>query len=205
MNQAAVLSGEIPTDARRIAATLGRRRITNAKESLSVLRIKGYLQASGSGEKEGAMSSIGGISVLVLILVLSFAIDRVVRAVLFLLSFLHRWTQWVPDPPTIEDPANRTKAEKRQKLVYFAFAGFLGLIVVAVYGDVRVIKALGYDANKVLDTIATGIILMGGSDFISKLLQMSGIGGGTESSPQPIEITGKLILESSNIKKIEEQ
>jgi len=57
------------------------------------------------------------------------------------------------------------------------------------------LKALGYDAKKGLDAVVTGIVLMGGSDFIGKLLQMSGVGGATESKAQPIEITGKLVLE----------
>lgn len=149
--------------------------------------------------------SIGGVSVMVLILVLSFAIERVVKALLFLLSFVGPWTQWVPDPLTIEDPMSHAKAEKTQTLVYFTLAGILGLIVVAVYGDIRVIKALGYETNKILDAVATGIILMAGSDFIGKLLQISGIGGGAEPKTQPIEITGKLILENSTTKKIQEQ
>ncbi len=152
------------------------------------------------------MNSIGGVGTLVLILVLSFAIERVVKAILFLLSFVGPWTRWVPDPLTLEDATGRTKADRKQKLIYYTFAGFLGLIVVAIYGNVRVFRALGYQAgNVVLDAITTGIILMAGSDFISKLMQMSGIGGGAESSTQPIEITGKLILESSNVAKPEEQ
>ncbi|SRR5713101_2058239 len=138
------------------------------------------------------MSNIGGMSVLVLILVLSFAIDRLVKAVLFLLSF-----SILQDPRTIEDPGGRIKAEKRQTLLYFALAGFLGLIVVAFYGDVRVLKALGYEAKKGLDAIVTGIVLMGGSEFIGKLIDLSGVGRGAgESKAQPIEITGKLVLES---------
>ena len=151
------------------------------------------------------MSSIGGVSTLVLILVLSFAIDRVVKAVLFSLSFVEPWARWVPDPLTLEDPMGRTNADRKQKFIYYAFAGVLGFIVVAIYGNVRVFQALGYEAASViLDAIATGIILVAGSDFIGKLLQMSGIGGGTESSKQPIEITGKLILESSRVSKPEE-
>lgn len=149
------------------------------------------------------MNSIGGVSVLVMILLLSFAIDRVVKAVLFLLSFVAPWKRRVPDPLTIEDPVKGAKAEKTQKLVYYAFAGFLGIIVIALYGDVRVLKGLGYDVKKVLDILATGTVLIGGSDFIGKLLQMSGVGSGAESSKQPIEITGKLILDSGVLKKPE--
>jgi hypothetical protein len=151
------------------------------------------------------MAGIGGISTLVLILILSFAIDRVVKALLFLLSFAGLWTKRFPDPLLLEDPTQRAKAEKQQKLIYYTFAGLLGLIVVAIYGNVRVFQALGYQAANVgLDAIATGIILMAGSDVISKVMQVSGMGGTSESSSQPIEITGKLILENKSSPKAEE-
>jgi hypothetical protein len=151
------------------------------------------------------MAGIGGISTLVLILILSFAIDRVVKAVLFLLSFGGLWTKRFPDPLLLEDPTERAKAEKQQKLIYYLFAGFLGLIVVAIYGNVRVFRALGYQAaNVVLDAIVTGIILMAGSEVISKVLQISGMGGASESTSQPIEITGKLILENKGSTKPDE-
>jgi hypothetical protein len=139
---------------------------------------------------EGKEETMNGLSVLVMILVLSFAIERLVKAVLFLLSF-----SVLQGPETIEDPGNRIKAEKRQTLIFFALAGFLGLIVIALYGDIRVLKALGYESKKGLDAFVTGIVLMGGSDFIGKVLDISGIGGATASKAQPIEITGKLVLE----------
>lgn len=148
--------------------------------------------------------SIGGVSVMVLILVLSFAIERVVKAVLFLSSLFNGpWTRWLADPLTVEDPANRAKAEKRQSLAYYVLAGLIGLVVLAGFGNIRVIKALGYDASMYVDWFITGIVLIGGSDFVGKLIQLSGLGGGTEPKNQPLEITGKLILENS-AKKIEE-
>ena len=53
------------------------------------------------------IGDIGGISTLVLILVLSFAIDRFTNAALFLLSFVKRWADWAPDPLTVGRPAIR--------------------------------------------------------------------------------------------------
>ena len=142
-------------------------------------------------------SDIGGVATLVLILVLAFAIDRVVRAVLFVLSFIAPWARLIPDPAAIEDSAASAKAEKRQRLAYYAIAAALGLLVVAMYGNIRVFGALGYEQVKPLfDAVATGIILVAGSDFISRLLQISGIGGASSSSSQPLEITGKITLEN---------
>jgi len=152
------------------------------------------------------MTTIGGISTLVLILVLSLAIERVIRAFLFILSFLSFWVRWFPEPYTLKDPVRRLHAERKQKLIYFVLAGILGLVIVTFYGNVRILKALGYvSVNAILDIIATGIILIAGSDFISKLLQISGVGSDLGSSSQPIEITGRLILENSSVTKPEEQ
>src|SRR3989338_4918362 len=96
---------------------------------------------------------MAGVSVLVLILVLSFAIDRAAKAVLFLSSlFRGPWSRWLPEPQTLDDVDGRGRAEKMQTLAYYVLAG---------------IRALGV---------------------------LAGFGGG-EAKGQPLEITGKLILE----------
>lgn len=148
------------------------------------------------------MTNMAGVSVLVLILVLSFAIDRAAKAVLFLSSlFRGPWSRWLPDPQTLDDPAGRSRAEKTQTLAYYVLAGILALGVLAGFGSVRLIKALGYgDANSIVDWLVTGIVLIGGSELIGKLVQISGLGGGGEAKGQPLEITGKLILEDRSRK-----
>jgi hypothetical protein len=70
---------------------------------------------------------IDGISALAVILIASFAIDRIVTGLLFLLSFLERWERAFPDPATVEDTLARVRAEKKQKLGYFIFAALLGV------------------------------------------------------------------------------
>ncbi|HEX9867647.1 MAG TPA: hypothetical protein VGC99_03455 [Candidatus Tectomicrobia bacterium] len=149
--------------------------------------------------------NIGGVNVIVLIFVVSFGIDRIVTGILFLLSYVGPWSQAFPEPVTIRDTLARTKAEKKQKLAYFVFAGVLSLGVIATFGKVRIFDALGYTpANDILDIIVTGIILTAGSDCIAKLLDMSGFGGVETSPPRPIEVTGRLILEQGTGMKIGE-
>ena len=152
---------------------------------------------------------MNALSILLLIFVLSFAIERVVRAALFLLSFIGPWSRWLVDPRMIDEPVERSKAENRQKLVYTIALGILGFVVVVAFSGVRIIEILAsdkMDVNEYLDMLATGIILIGGSDFVGRLLQISGvenIGAGSTTSTQPIEITGKLTLESTSTTHVE--
>lgn len=144
------------------------------------------------------MTSIGGVSVLVLVVVLSFAVDRVVRALLFGLDFVPIWKRWFPSSTVTKDPSAREAAERRRSLLYFLCAGSLAIGVVVLYGDIRVIKALGYEATGLLDAAVTTIILMGGSELLGKLLHISGIGGGSPASSQPLEVKGTLVLKSAS-------
>jgi hypothetical protein len=148
---------------------------------------------------------IDGISAIAVIMIASFAIDRIVTGMLFLLSFLKPWRHAFPDPGTIQDVLERARAEKKQKLIYFIFAGILGILVLAYYGKVRIFAVIGFpQIDWILDTIATGLILVAGADRIAAILNMASGSGVERSAQRPIEITGKLILEEGAAKRISE-
>ena len=134
---------------------------------------------------------LDGVTAIALILIASFAIDRIVTAALFLLSFVIPWL----DPGSVESPGARARAEKLYKLVYVTIAGVLAVGVVAQYGGVRLLSALGMASDPLLDTFLTGIVLVGGSDRIAALLKLPGAPDAERAAPPPIQITGKLTLE----------
>jgi len=139
---------------------------------------------------------IDGISAIAVIFIASFAIDRIVTGLLFLMSFVQPWRRAFPDPGTISEVTQRIQAERRQKLSYFVLAGILGILVLGWFGKIRIFSVSGFpNIDPVLDTIVTGLILVGGSDRIAAILKMSDLKGQSKSSPQPIEITGRLTLE----------
>lgn len=140
---------------------------------------------------------IDGVSALAVILIASFGIDRVVTGSLFLLSFVKPWNRAFPRPSEIADTAERSRAERKHKLVYFILAGLLGGVVLAFFGEVRIFHALGFTrTNYILDSIMTGLILIAGADRISEVLKLApGSPGEKPPSSPPIEITGRLILE----------
>ena len=134
---------------------------------------------------------LDGVTAIVLILIASFAIDRIVTALLFLLSFVSSSM----DPASIEPAGARARAEKQYKLLYVVVAGVLAIFVLAYYGGVRILSALGIATDPLLDTILTGIVLVGGSDRIAALLKLSGGAGLEPPAPPPIQITGRVTLE----------
>jgi hypothetical protein len=72
--------------------------------------------------------NIGAGNVIVLILVVSFALDRIVTCLLFLLSFDSRknpFSRFFPDPIAIEDMAQRAHAEKNRNSPISLFPAFL--------------------------------------------------------------------------------
>jgi hypothetical protein len=165
------------------------------------------IQAAFGGESSTTDVTVGaataavrldGVTAIAAVVIASFAIDRIVRGALFLLSFWRRWDLAVQDP---DDPASTHGGRKNFRLAYFVLAGALGLVALGWYGGVRILSALGFQSvDPVLDTVVTGLLLVGGAERTGALLQ--GLGGGglaaASSTPsQPIEITGTLVLNDS--------
>ena len=150
-------------------------------------------------------NDVTSINTMILIVVLSFAIERLVKAILFLLSFVRAWARHFPDPLMITDPIRRAKAERKKTIVYFVLVGILALMF-QIKGEIGLLIALKVeDSMTPLDILLTTIVLMGGSDITNKIVPLLGKDAGGESSKQPIEITGKLILDNSNSTTLEEQ
>lgn len=144
---------------------------------------------------------LDGVTAIALILIASFAIDRIVTAAMFLLSFVRPSL----DPTGIENPGARAKAEKQYKLLYVVLAGVLAIPVLAHYGGVRILSALGIATEPLLDTVLTGIVLVGGSDRIAALLKFPGATGAERPAPPPIQITGRLTLEEGTSARVEDR
>jgi hypothetical protein len=141
-------------------------------------------------------------SVLVLILVLSFATDRLVKGLLFLLAQIPPWARRFPDPRLIADKQQQIVAADRTKLIYAVLVALIAGAAVIAYQDLRIIRMLsGPQVPRAIDVLVTVIVVMGGSDLVSRILQISGmgeIGAGTAGTGQnqPVEISGRLVLES---------
>ena len=140
-----------------------------------------------------------------LILIASFAIDRLVTGLFFLFSFspdLHPLlNETVTQAPVRDDRAART-----QRLIYSLLAGYLGTVIVAGMLNIRLFAMSKYAISAtdtpgvLLDTLLTGLILAAGADRLAEALKLFGGGpGGIEKKEErSIEISGKLVLERQN-------
>ena len=59
------------------------------------------------------MSNISGLDMIVVLFVVSFALDRVVNGILFALSWLKPWARFLPDPRKVESAEDKVAAERR--------------------------------------------------------------------------------------------
>ena len=141
------------------------------------------------------MKPIDGVTAIAVILIASFAIDRIVAGLLFVLSY----TPLVSDPKGEQDSDRRHQAEKKHKFMYFVLSGALAIPILGWFGGVRIFSIIGFpNIDPVLDTIVTGLILVGGSDRVSAIIKATGASAGAgKSEGGPIEITGRLVLEDS--------
>jgi hypothetical protein len=141
-----------------------------------------------------------GISVAVMIVIAAFAIERVVGALLFLLSYVPRWREFLPDARLAADQERQIELEQRHKLVSISIAGALALAIVWMVP----IEALGYlgvaGVSSEVDRIFTAVVLVAGSDQIRALIK-GGEGGSAARAPEPIHVTGSLVLRESSESK----
>jgi hypothetical protein len=128
-----------------------------------------------------------GIQAAALIVIISFAIDRISGGVFFLLSMAGVWSTETPG------------AQNRAKLAYYVFAGILAAVFIFTF-KISMLAALKIGSEdmylKPLD-IAFGIlVLMCGSDQVATLLKSPHAGKAPDTRPaeKPIEVTGKLTL-----------
>ena len=142
------------------------------------------------------------IRAVAMILIGSFAIDRVVTGLFFLLSYDPDLRRSL-DPSSVTDPREQADAIRDYKLLYAILGGYLGTVVIAGYMNIRLFASTVVPGSEfigdypLLDIFLTGLVLLGGADRLAEALKMLG-GSGVPSQPDtPLEISGKLILEQS--------
>ncbi|MDH3660926.1 MAG: hypothetical protein OEU92_13035 [Alphaproteobacteria bacterium] len=145
---------------------------------------------------------VDAVNVVALVFFASFAIDRITRGLLFLLSLTASWRIFLPDPILEEDVEKKLYKEKKYRLVYFIIASLFSVGLLACYNycydfqKIGIMYALDMNGHiSILDILLTGVVLVAGSDFLGRLLEMSGAYDKREVRDQPIEVTGTLTLE----------
>lgn len=131
-----------------------------------------------------------GVSVITMIVLSLFVIERVKAGILFASS----WEERFRDQAISEDEHKRLKSQRRKKLVEFLITGALVLVVLLAYPEISILQPLGINAGRVFDFALTWLVLTAGSDRLGDLLK--GGGESVRAQPREVKITGDLRLES---------
>lgn len=143
---------------------------------------------------------MGGVSVIAFVLLLSFAIDRVVSGLLFVLSWSDKWRRFCPDPADVADPIERSAAHRMQKTIYFALAALFSVALLKLVGS-GVLVQMGF-APGPLDLPLTALILMGGAERVSAFSSSLQPSDASAAGEPPLHITGTLTLEEGTIRRL---
>lgn len=153
---------------------------------------------------------VGAINVFLFIMIISFVIERVVKAILFLLVFVSSKVSWVAKLMGLGEATDEGERKARRQIIYFLIAALIAASVVWFFKDIRILKLLiGGSENEWLDFFVTWVVLLGGSDFMGRILAISGVGDiGTGYSPaadsrgtsrkEPLEVVGTIKLENTD-------
>jgi hypothetical protein len=144
-----------------------------------------------------------GVTLLAVIVIGAFAVERVARGILFVLDLLDFawWRRLSIDPAAVTDASMRVAAERRRSLAYFGLAFVLALVLTWV-GKLRVLNAVGVDTTWIFDVVLTALILVGGSDRVADFLKAPGSrGGGDRGGDRPVQVSGTLVIEDAAAKR----
>ncbi len=136
---------------------------------------------------------LGGASVIAFMLLVAFAIDRIVSGLLFVLAYSKTWSGRYPDPGTLkdDDPA-KPAAVRSRKVWYFALSAPLSIAVLAMVGS-GMLHHIGF-TNGPLDFVLTLLILMGGAQQVSEFTKSLSPPVGVPREPE-VKVVGTLELE----------
>ena len=143
---------------------------------------------------------MGGVSVIAFVLLLSFAIDRLVAGILFALSWSSGWRRLCPDPDLLTDPHQKAAALRAQKTAYFAFAALFSVVLLRLVGS-GILAQMGFMPGK-LDLLLTALVVMGGAERVSAFSSSLQPSSEQIVSEPPLHITGTLTLEEGTIRRL---
>jgi len=121
------------------------------------------------------------------LIVSSFAIDRFVSAILFVVNYFRIQKDGPAAPPTEKQAAN-------QILLYFFLGSLFAGWVVLTYPVALVMSTLKFEPySRGLDYLVSIAVILGGADRIAALGQPKA--APRPSTTQPVEIKGRVFLE----------
>jgi hypothetical protein len=135
-----------------------------------------------------------GVTIMAMIVLASFAIERLKAGILFVISGPKSWQKLFPDPTLEPDGRERVRAQRRLQILEFAIAGTLVAAALLLLPEARILNVLGMKTTGLLDFALTWLVLTAGSNQLGDLLKSRDDLAGSAPAPQQLVITGDLQL-----------
>ena len=180
-------------------AHLGRGQYNQAADPAQLERL--FVQLTTEGRMEQATTLLSTV------LVISFAIERFISAIMFTFSFSSRWRR-IFDVTTAENAESTSRIQRNRKAISFAFASVFGIVGVGWLANVGVLFQLGYKVPAIADTIFTGLLVAGGAEPIRELFQRQETKRAKsqeESGPQLVQLSGTVQMINIPLKAEEQK
>ena len=142
---------------------------------------------------ESLPQTLDGVSVVALLVLVAFVVERIVSAILFVLVSLGA----LSDPVLAETPASRVRTERAHQWWRFLFSAALAVLVLMIWPTLRVLRFFGQAAEGLVDDAVTWVVILGGASQIAALVKLPGASAASRPPPPPIQVTGTLKLEDS--------
>jgi hypothetical protein len=141
--------------------------------------------------------TLDGVSTVALLLLFSFAIERIVSAV----RFLAAWAGWF-DPDAESNAAKRRDRERTGAVLAFLLATALSIVILTVFDLHGVLFILGVKQEPLLwDYFLTVLVMVAGADRLGELFKASGTKLEAKLE-QPLEVTGTLRLDPASADRL---
>jgi uncharacterized membrane protein HdeD (DUF308 family) len=123
-------------------------------------------------------------SLIALLALCAFIIDRVVATVMFIVSY------------------TKARHEHKQKLLYGFISGVLAIVLMLIFRDMRIGPTLFGKAT--FEPILTWLVLVAGAERISSFVGDSAPKPGTAEGERTLQVTGTIQLDAENAEALRE-
>ena len=145
------------------------------------------------------MRPLDGVSTVALIFLFSFAIERIVRGILFCLA----WFDWFdPEADPDEEPEDRVKRNRPRAgaALSFALSAAGASAILWAFELSGILSILGLKSGQHwLDFILTVLVLASGADRLGEVMKSHGAPKAS-AAPPPLVVTGTLHFDESSIR-----
>ena len=139
--------------------------------------------------------TLDGVSTIALVLLFSFAIERLVSGI----RFVAAWAGWL-DPEAASDAAEKRSIERKSTAIFFFVAVGASIATILFFHLKGILQILGLKQEDPygLDFCLTVLVLAAGADRLGDVFKTYGGSKSESKSEPPLQVTGTLHLDEGS-------